>query len=114
DPQYGYPTRSGVTAHRRACAPPPVPTVTRARTEERAGVSRGRRWTLELALALVVTTVLAAADATRRLDQSLLEVAQSVANETLDLIASLVSILGQAELTVAMTLALAMVWWRRE
>ena len=77
-------------------------------------VSSGCRRTVGLAVAFVVTTVLAEMDATRSLDQSLLEAAQSVANPSLDLVASLVSILGQAEVTVPIALALAVVWWRRE
>jgi len=77
-------------------------------------VSSGCRRTVGLALAFVVTTALAGMDATRSLDQALLEAAQSVANPSLDLVASLVSILGQAEVTVPIALALAVVWWRRE
>ena len=62
---------------------------------------------------MIVLTVLVAAGLLRRLDRSVLDLAQSVRATWLDVFSSAVSMLGQAEVTAGLALGLAVARWRR-
>ncbi len=66
------------------------------------------------ALGFVVVAALVVLGATRGVDRALLGLAQSIASGPLDVAASLVTILGQTEVTGVIAVALAIVWWRHE
>ncbi len=66
------------------------------------------------ASAFVIVAALVALGLTRDLDRVILDAFQSIASRPLDVAASLVTILGQTEIAGAISLALAIVWWRRD
>lgn len=74
----------------------------------------GLRGTAGVAVALGLVSLVVAAGATRALDLRAVTAAQSVASPTLDVVASLVPVLGRADLTAVIALVMALVWWRRE
>jgi len=87
--------------------PPPV-------SETRLAIRQARRWARVLTLAFVAVAGLAALGITDGLDQGISRLAQDVAWEPLDLVASLFNIVGQMEVTSLVALVLAYVWWRRD
>jgi undecaprenyl-diphosphatase len=67
-----------------------------------------------LALAFVALSVLVALGVARAADREILDLAQSVASYPLDVVASLVTLLGEFEITGTVALVLALVGWRRD
>ena len=67
-----------------------------------------------LAALFVAVSAAVAANLTRDLDRATLDAARSVASPAFDLLASVVSVFGQVEVTGAVALVLALLWWRRE
>lgn len=65
------------------------------------------------ALAFVVLCVLVAFDATRTVDWWGLTLAHPVASYPLDVAASLVTLLGEPQITGAVAVALSLSWWQR-
>ena len=66
------------------------------------------------AIALVVVGLLVAAGLTRGIDRAILDAFQSVGSRPLDVTASILTILGQTEVTGVIALGIAFVWWRRD
>lgn len=65
-------------------------------------------------MALALLSVVVAAGHTRALDLRIVTAVQSVSSPTLDVLASLLTLPGRADLTAILALALAVVWWRWE
>ena len=78
------------------------------------GPSEALRRAGVLALAFVVLSVLVAQGATQTVDRQILDLAQSLASYPFDVVASLVTLLGEFEITGTVALALALVGWRRD
>jgi membrane-associated phospholipid phosphatase len=79
-----------------------------------AGISPQVRILVGAAMAFVAVSVLVGAGATRALDRWTLGAAQSFASPALDVLASLVTLAGQAEITGIAALVLATLGWRRD
>src|SRR5215813_10041978 len=85
-----------------------------ANSPVRRAIVRARQWAGSLALAFVALAVLVAAGATEGIDEWFSRLATALAWYPADVAASAFGILGRAEVTGPLALALAFLWWRRD
>lgn len=89
------------------------PTAAARADEIRRAISRARRWSVVLLVIFAGLAVAVAQGATAAADQKIAQLADRFAQPALDIAASLITILGQLELTGLIALILSFVWWRR-
>jgi membrane-associated phospholipid phosphatase len=91
----------------------PRPRASQDARDVRRAIKHARRWAAMLTVAFTLLAVLVGAGATERVDRLVSHLAGAIATPPLDIAASVITLLGQAEVTGPVALVLAFIWWRR-